>query len=127
MFQKTDLARLRRFEQAKDLSIALLKEWLVKHKFSDWHTHKNGAKVTHKEKEARAKAIGKDLSDNNKWHSHGRMIGMETLRDELRLKIDGYGENSSLQENIRRYHDILLRYMSINGVAFLLYNRHIIN
>ncbi|MCX6168849.1 MAG: ATP-dependent Clp protease proteolytic subunit [Ignavibacteriales bacterium] len=39
MLQNQDLAKLRSYEQARDLSISLLKEWLVKYKFKNWATH----------------------------------------------------------------------------------------
>src|SRR6056300_600091 len=39
MLREQDLAMLRRHEQARDLTIALLKEWLVKYKFKNWNTH----------------------------------------------------------------------------------------
>lgn len=50
-----DLAMLKRYEQAKDLSISLIKDWLVKYKFKDWITHnttpeKIGKTVTNEEK-----------------------------------------------------------------------------
>jgi hypothetical protein len=47
---------LRFYEQARDLSIALLKKWLVQYKFKDWLTHRTnnpGATVTSAEKECR--------------------------------------------------------------------------
>ena len=46
MLQQQDLAMLRRYEQAKELTIALLKNWLVKYKFKNWDTHQtNPAKL----------------------------------------------------------------------------------
>ena len=50
-----DLAELRGYEQAKELTIDLLKKWLVKYKFKNWNKHqtsptKKGQKVTLKEK-----------------------------------------------------------------------------
>ena len=42
-----DLAELRAYEQAKELTIDLLKSWLVRYKFKTWKTHKkSGIKVT---------------------------------------------------------------------------------
>lgn len=91
MLQRLDLATLRRYEQARDLSISLLKKWLVRYKFKDWVLHQTtnpGAVVTDEEKDERAQEIAKALSDNQLWHSHGRMIGIDTLRSELRLKVE---------------------------------------
>ena len=84
-----DLAELREYEQAKDLTIDLLEKWLVKYKFKNWKTHrtnseKKGKPVTDKEKKARAKDIADKLSNNNKWKSHGRPINIKVLK-ELRL------------------------------------------
>lgn len=82
MLQKLDLATLRRYEQARDLSVSLLKQWLVQYKFKDWVTHGTttpGSPVTADQKQARAEQIAKDLSDNRRWHSHGRTIGINTL------------------------------------------------
>ena len=42
-----DLAELRTYEQAKELTITLIKKWLVKYKFKDWHIHSSdNSKVT---------------------------------------------------------------------------------
>lgn len=114
-FQNTDLAMLSRYEQAKSLSIALLKKWLVDYKFKDWNKHstnpdKIGRKVTLEEKEERAGEIASMLSDNNTWHSHGRRISINTLRTNLRLIIDDYGETPDIQKTIRVYNDVMADY-----------------
>lgn len=109
ILQNQDLATLRRYEQAKDLSISLLKSWLVKYKFKDWDVHaRRGTAVTEEEKINRAEVIATQLSDHNHWHSHGRMIGINTLRDELKLKIEDYTDVLELRELIRQYSDLLL-------------------
>ncbi len=106
-----DLAELRGYEQAKDLTIALLEKWLVKYKFKNWSVHrtdkqKKGKKVTDAEKAQRAKEIAGYLSDNNKWKSHGRPINIEALK-ELRLEIEDYGNDSQKSTLIRNYYDLL--------------------
>lgn len=109
ILQNQDLATLHRYEQARELSISLLKTWLVKYKFKDWSVHsKNGKKVTDDEKAARAVEIAQALSDNKHWHSHGRMIGISTLTSQLKLKIEDYTEKPKLKSAIRRYSDLLL-------------------
>lgn len=108
LLQNQDIAKLRRFEQARELSISLLKDWLVKYKFKDWKVHQStGKKVTAIQKTNRAKEIAEKLSDHKLWHSHGRMIGLKTLRDMLKLKIDDY-TGSVLSTPIRNYSDIIL-------------------
>lgn len=107
-----DLAELRSYEQAKELTIDLLKQWLVKYKFKNWNkTETRGVNVTTKMKNARAKDIANKLSDNNKWKSHGRPINIETIRSELRLIIEDYGENKDLYEVVDSYFSLLKDYI----------------
>ncbi len=114
--QNQDMAELRRYEQARDLSVTLLKQWLTTYKFKDWLTHRSaganqGMGVTQAEKENRADEIAKQLGDNKLWHSHGRRIGVETLRNKLRLEIDDYSSVDELREKINDYHDLINDYM----------------
>ncbi len=114
-----DLAELRGYEQAKDLTIALLEKWLVKYKFKNWATHrtnilKRGQAVTEPEKIERAKEIADLLSNNNKWKSHGRPINIEALK-ELRLEIEDYSNNIDRRTLIRNYYDIVSDYVISRG------------
>ena len=111
MLQGQDLAELRLFEEARDLSIALLKKWLVAYKFSDWDTHSSNPSkaVTKEEKEKRAEEIAIELSDHKRWHSHGRMIGLKTLQ-ELRLQIEDYSKRDEIKIPLRQYNDLLVQY-----------------
>ena len=91
---------LSRYEQARDLTVTLLKKWLIEHKFRDWSTHasnpvRSGQPVTEDEKKQRAEEIARVLGDNKFWHSHGRMIGPSTL-NTLKLKIDDYSADGKL-------------------------------
>lgn len=125
MLQRLDLATLRRYEQAKELSISLLEQWLVKYKFKDWVTHSStGQPVTQAEKEQRARRIGEDLSNNNKWHSHGRMIGIDRLSNELRLKIEDYTGDLNLRQNLRGYAELLSDYQEKQRLAVLMHYSH---
>ncbi len=109
ILQNLDLATLHRYEQARELSISLLKAWLVKFKFKDWHVHAStGEQVTNEEKTTRAQEIAEKLSNHKKWHSHGRMISIKTLTDDLRLKIENYTDKPQLKRDIRQYSDLLL-------------------
>ena len=117
ILQNQDLATLRRYEQARDLSVSLLEDWLVKYKFKDWSTHSgNGESVTDVEKKSRAKEIAEALSNHKKWHSHGRMIGIKTLTDDLRLRIEDYTDNKELKSVIRQYSDLLLDCVQSRGI-----------
>ncbi len=111
MLKDLDLAELRGYEQAKNLTIDLLKKWLVKYKFKDWKQHKStGEPVSDSDKEERATEIADKLSDSNKWKSHGRPIDIETLTNELRLKIDDYSKNKKLCPLIREYDGLMSNY-----------------
>ena len=109
------MAELRGYEQAKDLTIALLEKWLVKYKFKNWEKHRTdpeklGKVVTEEEKIERAKEIAGHLSSNNKWKSHGRPINIEALK-ELRLEIEDYSNNADRKKVIRDYYEIVSDYV----------------
>ncbi len=128
MLQSLDLAMLRFYEQAKELSINLLKKWLAEYKFKNWIAHRTtnpGSPVTAEERLARAEEIATKLSDNNRWHSHGRMIGMGTLRTEMRLEIEDFSADAELHTQIRRYADTLTGYLERHGQPFIIFNRHL--
>ncbi len=112
-FQKLDLGTIRSYEQAKELSVDLLKTWLVKYKFKNWETHRTtrvGEEVTKEEKEELAEHIAEQLSDNNRWHSHGRYINIDTLR-ELKLEIEDYSEEDELRKAIISYNNLLKEFV----------------
>ncbi|WP_255453029.1 hypothetical protein [Parabacteroides sp. ZJ-118] len=117
-----DLAELRSFEQARDLTIDLLKKWLVKYKFKNWTKHKNGQDVTIKEKEERAAKIAEHLSDNNDWKSHGRPINIEALK-ELKLKIEDYSDKTELRSKIRDYYETMSDYVRLKGFPIFIHDR----
>jgi len=113
-----DLAELRGYEQAKDLTIDLLEKWLVNYKFKNWNKHRTnpalvGQKVTEAQKIERAKKIADHLSDNNKWKSHGRPINIQALKD-LRLEIDDYSNNIPRRTLIRDYYELSSEYTVSN-------------
>jgi hypothetical protein len=131
LLRDQDLAMLRSFEQARDLTIALLKKWLVEYKFKDWAIHetdpnKKGSTVTTADKEERARKIAEDLSNNSLWHSHGRSIGIRELRDILRLKIEDYSSLPDLKKLIRDYNDLICQYIVRNNVEVYLHSRKFI-
>jgi len=129
MLQDLDLAALSSYEQAKNLTITLLKEWLVHYKFADWNIHgttpgKVGTPVTEQEKKDRAEQIANELSDNKKWHSHARRIGISKLRDVLRLRIDDYSNDVPFRTMIREYHEFLLDYIQRNKYPAFLHSKN---
>ncbi len=130
MVLNTDLATLQQYEQARDLSVELLKKWLVQYKFKNWKTHKTdpdkkGTEVTVAEKKIRAEEIAILLSNNKKWHSHGRRINIDTARNELRLVIDDYGDEPDLQKQIRIYNDLVEDYVERQRYPVFIHTRSI--
>lgn len=120
-----DLAELRSYEQARDLTIDLLKRWLVKYKFKNWNTHQTtpdliGRPVTVDEKERRAAEIADKLSNNTLWKSHARPINIERLR-ELRLKIEDYSHDVGLRSLIRDYYDLVSDFVISNGLPIFVH------
>lgn len=122
-----DLAELRAYEQAKELTIDLLKKWLVIYKFKNWTNKKStGDPITHEMKEERAKNIADCLSDNKIWKSHGRPINMDTLRNQLKLVIEDYGGNGVLSTAINSYHMLLDDYVRKNQSNLFIHTRNFI-
>lgn len=104
LLQKLDLAELHQVELARDLSISLLKQWLTTYKFKDWTvTESRKLPVTDQMKEDRADSIARALNQHDRWQTHGRGISMETLNDELNLRIDDYGTDPDLHATVWNY------------------------
>jgi len=129
LMQNQDLATLRHYEQARDLAIFLLKDWLVKYKFKDWTTHQStpskiGQAVTPQEKQERADEIARILGDNKIWHSHGRFIGVATLKDVLKLKIEDYSQDKKLKSLIRSYNDLIVEFILTKNYSYFLHSKN---
>lgn len=85
-------------QMAKDL----LKEWLPKYKFRQWHfTETRHIPVTDKMKADRANEIADQLLDHAKWRSHGRSLKLEDL-ESMGLRITDADKNDALAEIIYR-------------------------
>ena len=111
-----DQAELYQYEHARELSISLLKQWLVSHKFKTWTTtDTRGIPVTGEMREQRAEEIARQLNDTQKWHSHGHGISREVLEKDLNLKVDDFGANEALRRIIRDYHTLLEDYQGKMG------------
>lgn len=127
LLKSLDLAKLALFEQARDLSTDLLKEWLVKYKFKDWTHHRtnhNGAEVTEDEKLERAKEIADALANHKIWRSHGRNLDLVKLKS-LRIEIDDYSDEEELCRLIREYNDPLTGFIDRLEIPVFLHSHHI--
>ncbi len=125
LLSKFDLAELHQFEQARELSITLLKKWLASYKFKTWTaTERSRKPVDQSMREARAEQIAKVLNDNKRWHSHGRGISRATLQgDDIKLKIDDLAANRTLQECVKKYHSCLSDYIQTLKVLGFVHSR----
>lgn len=129
MLKSVDLAKLALFEQGRDLSIDLLKDWLVQYKFKDWTHHRTtnkGTPVTDEEKEVRAQEIATELSNHKRWRSHGRNLDITKL-ETLRIEIDDYSDNEALKSAIRGYNDPLTGYIDRHQLSFYMHNANVDN
>lgn len=127
LLKSLDLAKLALFEQAKDLSVDLLKKWLVEYKFKNWTQHRTtnpGAAVTDAERAERAEQIARDLADHKRWRSHGRSLDVVKL-NELRIEIDDYSNDVPLRDAIRGYNDPLTGFVDRMGIDLFVHSHHI--
>lgn len=122
-----DPGELYQFEQARELSHELLTNWLSIYKFKDWHTHSStDVEVTEEEKRERAEEIAAALSDNERWHSHGRMISRETLTslsEGIRLKIENIENTPDLSAALGDYVELLKDYMQREQLGLFVHTR----
>lgn len=118
-----DLAELRQYEQAKELTISLLKKWLVKYKFKNWNIHSStGEPVTENDKKKRAEDIAAKLGNNNTWKSHGRPINIEALED-LKLQIMDFSDMQKEREAIRKYYNLLFEFCRKYNMQMFIHTR----
>ena len=120
--KEIDLGELRSFEQARDLTIDLLKKWLVNYKFKNWNNHKDGSIVTPEQKTQRAEDIAKELSNNNTWKSHGKGINISELKG-LKLKIEDFSTNEPLRALIRDYYNAMDEYIRLKSIRLFIHDR----
>lgn len=112
MIEGFDQAALYQFEQARDLSIVLLEEWLAQYKFKNWiETETSKTPVTPEMRRDRAREIAEMLSETNKWRSHGTGISMEVLRRDLNLIIDDLERVPERWSAVRQYDGLLSDYL----------------
>ena len=122
--QKFDPAELYRYEQARELSISLLEDWLAQYKFKDWtETATRKETVTPDMKRERATEIAKKLSNPDEWHSHARGISMEVLRQDLNLQIEDFGKKKRFRSLVQVYCKLMRDYMVRRGQPMALHRR----
>ena len=117
-----DQAELYQYEQQRELSIKLLKEWLCSYKFKNWEkTESKNVDVTQKMRKQRAGKIAKSLSDTKRWNSHGFRISKDVLENELKLKIDDFGVSEKRSVAIRDYYNLQSDHIMSNNISGVLH------
>jgi hypothetical protein len=112
LLNRFDPGELYQYEQERELSTELLREWLVRFKFKEWTvTESRKLPVTEEMRLARAEEIARSLNDPSRWHSHGRGITMSILKNDLHLKVEDFGANQDLNSAIMGYYKLLRDYM----------------
>lgn len=109
LVQNFDPGDLYQYEQARDLTERLLKDWLVKYNF-------RRLKLSPVVKRQRADGIAKILNDTDEWCSHARGIPMRVLRNKLKLQIEDIDDDPKLREALNAYY-ILLRDYSMGALG----------
>jgi hypothetical protein len=124
LLAKFDLAEIHQYEQARDLTISLLRKWLAAFKFKNWFsTQTRGLQVDDAMRLQRADEIARMLSDNELWFSHSRGISMKTLREELKLEIDDLDQRPLVGELVREYHGLLRDYLLREQASAFMHTR----
>lgn len=121
LLDKFDLAELHQFEEAKELSVSLLENWLATYKFKDWvHTEARKAAVSADDRRRRAQEIARQLANHERWHSHGRGISMEVLRRDLNLRVTDFETVPGLKDRIDQYSRFVRGFMDgLDMVSFV--------
>ncbi len=109
---KLDLADIHRYEQAREHSVELLEKWLSAYKFKNWkETEDTKRNVTPEMRRDKAKEIGQELNNTRRWHAHSRGISMQTLQDEVGLKIEDFDQIPNLQKTVKELHSFIEDYI----------------
>ena len=88
----------------KELVTTFLKEY----KFKNWkYTETQKREVDDKMREKRAKEIADKLSDHSLWKSHGRSLKIDTLQNDIQLKINDLSANQEICEIIERIQSLI--------------------
>lgn len=98
----------------EELVINFLKDY----KFKNWDvTETTGKKVDDALRKKRAEEIASKLSNHSLWKSHGRSLKIDTLRNDLQLKIKDIADNEEVCEIVERIQ-VLIRLIFSSSSAY---------
>lgn len=107
ILQAISPGEIQRAQNSLDFAKILVKDWLVKYKFSNWDVHSSSEKkVSPREKKARAGKIANKLASHSFWKTHGRSIKKEDLV-EMGLRITDYSQDDKLRTLIHKYYALM--------------------
>jgi len=96
----------------------LVRDFLKKYKFKNWEIKEtSGIEVTDEIREERANEIADKLANHSLWKSHGRSLKIDTLTEDIKLKIKNINEDEKISEIIERIH-VLLRLIFSSGHSY---------
>lgn len=85
----------------------MVKEWLAKYKFKDWtETETNHNEVTDEMRKEIAEQIALELTNHDKWKSHGRSLNIKNLED-IGLRINLIDDDPKLSDIVYRIQTVL--------------------
>lgn len=89
---------------ASQLSIDLVKKYLIEYKFRNWRKHESDSReVTDAERRECAEKIAEKLCDHSFWLSHAREITREQAKVDCGLKVVYPEDTEGLARAIRRF------------------------
>jgi len=96
----------------------LVVEFLKKYKFKNWKRKEtSGIEVTDEIREKRAIEIADKLANHSIWKSHGRSLKINTLKEDIKLKIKNIDDDKKISEIVERIH-VLLRLFFSSSPAY---------
>lgn len=80
--------------------------------------------MTRKMKERRAEEIALKLNDTKRWHAHSRRISMQTLQNEIGLRIKDMDASQELGKLVKELHTFIVDYMVTAQILLLVRIAH---
>lgn len=105
---------------ALNFAIDRVERWLAQYKFRDWKiTEGRGVHVDEEMRKARAREIASELTNQEKWRSHGTRLAIQDLHD-LGLQIHRVEDLPEIAEAVARVKALLWVIFS-NSTIFKVY------
>lgn len=116
-YREMDLAKLFLYEQAKDLVVQVVTEFLLKYRFQA----QKGVSAANQLQIATH--IAETLADPHKWKSHDRNIHLKQLA-EMGLEVDDYSNMEQRQKIIRSFQSIFYTFALNLKAPSIIYSRN---